>query len=49
VLELQGVAPAISGIGPALARAIVAAGLDLAGVACFQNLADALARRGPAS
>lgn len=43
VLRLQGVAPALSGIRPELARAIVAADLDLA-VPCFANLEQALAR-----
>lgn len=41
VMQLQGVAPVISGVRPHLARAIVGAGLDL-GVPCFQSLADAL-------
>lgn len=41
VLRLQGVAPALSGIRPELARAIVAADLALA-VPCFQSLEDAL-------
>lgn len=45
VLRLRGVSPAFSGIRPGLARAIVEAGLDLAGVRCHQSLADAL--RGP--
>lgn len=40
VLRLQGVTLALTGIRPDLARA--AAGLDLAGVACFSTLADAL-------
>jgi anti-anti-sigma regulatory factor/PAS domain-containing protein len=44
VLRLQGVAPALSGIRPELARAIVAAGLTLA-VPCFQTLEHALASR----
>lgn len=44
VLRLQGVAPALSGIRPELARAIVAAGLELT-VPCFQTLEDALASR----
>lgn len=42
VLRLRGVSPAFSGIRPALARAIVEADLDLAGVRCHQSLADAL-------
>jgi rsbT co-antagonist protein RsbR len=42
VLRLQGVAVAISGIRPELAQTIVAAGLDLAGVPCFQSLEHAL-------
>lgn len=44
VLQLQGVAPALSGIGPELARTIVAAGLDLARIPCFQSLEHALQR-----
>ncbi len=44
VLRLQGIAPALSGIRPDLAQAIVAAGLTLA-VPCFQSLEDALAQR----
>ena len=44
VLRLQGVAPVLSGIRPELARAIVAAGLELT-VPCFQTLEDALASR----
>lgn len=47
VLRLQGVTPALSGIHPALAQAIVATGLTLA-VPCFQTLADALAQPGAA-
>jgi len=42
VLRLQGVAPALSGIHPRLAHAILAASLDLGGVPCFQTLEDAL-------
>lgn len=42
VLRLQGMAPAFSGIRPQLARAIAAAGLDLAGTPCFGSLEDAL-------
>jgi len=45
VLRLQGVSPAISGIRPELARAIVAGGLTLT-VPCFQTLEDALTHRG---
>jgi rsbT co-antagonist protein RsbR len=41
VLRLQGVAPALSGIRPELARAIVAAGLELT-VPCFQTLEHAI-------
>lgn len=44
VLRLQGLAPAISGVRPELARAIVAAGLTLT-APCFQTLEDALADR----
>ena len=44
VLRLQGVAPVLSGIRPELARAIVAAGLELT-VPCFQTLEDAIAAR----
>ncbi|MFZ6183774.1 STAS domain-containing protein [Nannocystis pusilla] len=42
VLRLQGVASALSGIHPRLVHAILAAGLDLRGVPCFQTLEDAL-------
>jgi rsbT co-antagonist protein RsbR len=42
VLQLQGVTPALSGIHPELAQAIVRGGLELGGVRCFQSLADAL-------
>jgi rsbT co-antagonist protein RsbR len=42
VLQLQGVAPVLSGIRPALARAIVAAGLDIGGVPCFSSIEEAL-------
>ena len=42
VLRLRGVRVALSGIRPALARAIVDAGLELSGLACFQSVADAL-------
>ena len=42
VLRLQGVTPALSGIHPGLVHAIVAAGLDLGGVRCFQSLEHAL-------
>lgn len=41
VLQLQGVKVALSGIGPELAQAVVAGGLEL-GVRCFQSMADAL-------
>jgi anti-anti-sigma regulatory factor len=44
VLRLQGLAVAVSGIRPELAQAIVAAGLDLGGVPCFQSLEHALRR-----
>ncbi len=43
VLQLQGVAPVLSGIRPALAQAIVHAGLDLARVPFFRSIEDALA------
>jgi len=43
VLQLQGVTPALSGIHPELAQAIVAAGLDLSELRCYQTIADALA------
>ena len=43
VLQLQGVAPVLSGIGPALAQAIVGVGLDIAGVPCFLSIEAALA------
>ncbi|WAS90216.1 STAS domain-containing protein [Nannocystis punicea] len=43
VLRLQGVAPALSGVPPALARAIVGAGIDLSEVPCHQTLEHALA------
>lgn len=43
VLQLQGVKPALSGIHPELAQAIVRGGLELGGVRCFQSMADALA------
>ncbi len=42
VLQLQGVTAALSGIQPALAQALVAAGLDLGRVRCFQTMAEAL-------
>lgn len=42
VVRLQGVAPALSGIHPRLAVAIVAAGLELGDVPSFQTLEDAL-------
>lgn len=42
VLRLQGVTPALSGIHPRLVYAIVAAGLDLGDVRCFQSLEHAL-------
>lgn len=44
VLRLQGITPALSGIRPALARAIVDADLDLVGIPSYQTLADALLR-----
>jgi anti-anti-sigma regulatory factor len=43
VLRLRGVRVALSGIRPALAGAIVDAGLELTGLACFATVADALA------
>lgn len=43
VLQLQGVTPTLSGIHPELAQAIVAGGLELGAVRCFQSMADALA------
>ena len=43
VLRLRGIRVALSGIRPALAGAIVDAGLDLSGLACFATVADALA------
>jgi rsbT co-antagonist protein RsbR len=42
VLQLQGVAAVLSGIRPALAQAIVAAGLDIGAVPCFKSIEDAL-------
>lgn len=42
VLQLQGVTAALSGVRPELARQISLAGLDLAGVPCFQSLEHAL-------
>jgi anti-anti-sigma regulatory factor/PAS domain-containing protein len=42
VLKLQGVTPALSGIQPRLAHTILAAGLDLGAVACYQTLEHAL-------
>lgn len=42
VLRLQGIAPVVSGIHPRLAHTILAAGLDLGGVPCFQTLEHAL-------
>jgi len=42
VLRLRGVRVALSGIRPALASAIVDAGLELSGLSCFQSVADAL-------
>jgi anti-anti-sigma regulatory factor/PAS domain-containing protein len=42
VLKLQGVTPALSGIQPGLAHTLLAAGLDLGGVACYQTLEHAL-------
>lgn len=42
VVRLQGVSPALSGITPRLAHVILAAGLDLGGVPCFQSLEHAL-------
>ncbi|HEY0137799.1 MAG TPA: STAS domain-containing protein, partial [Nannocystis sp.] len=43
VLRLRGIRVALSGIRPALARALVDADLDLTGLACFATVADALA------
>jgi len=43
VLRLQGVASALSGIGPQLARAIVTAGLEIGAVPCFRSVEEALA------
>ncbi|MDC0718773.1 STAS domain-containing protein [Nannocystis bainbridge] len=45
VLRLQGVAAALSGVRPPLARTIVDAGVDLSEVRCYQSLEHALARR----
>ena len=45
VLQLQGVTPVLSGIQPALAEAIVASGLDLGRVRCYQTMAAALHAR----
>lgn len=45
VLRLQGVAAALSGVRPPLARAIVDAGVDLSEVRCHQSLEHALADR----
>ncbi len=42
VLQLQGVTPALSGIQPELAQAIVAAGLELGRVRCHPTMAEAL-------
>lgn len=44
VLRLQGVASALSGVRPDLARAIAGAGLDLSETPCHQTVEDALAR-----
>jgi len=41
-LRLRGVRVALSGIRPALAQAVVDAGLELSGLACFQSVADTL-------
>jgi hypothetical protein len=43
VLRLQGVAAALSGVGPALAQAIVGAGIDLSEVPCYRSVEHALA------
>lgn len=43
VLRLQGVVAALSGVRPELAQAIVAAGLDLSEVTCYQSVEHALA------
>lgn len=42
VLQLQGISTAISGVRPALAQAMVRAGLEPGGVRWFQSMADAL-------
>lgn len=42
-LRLQGIASTFSGIRPELARAVVAAGIDLSEVPCVQSIEDALA------
>ncbi len=44
VLQLQGTAPVLTGIQPALAQAIVAGGLELAHVRCFGSVEDALSQ-----
>ncbi|MEZ4384636.1 MAG: STAS domain-containing protein [Nannocystaceae bacterium] len=45
VLQLQGVTPALSGIRPHTAEAMVDAGIDLSDLRCYQTVADALAGR----